>query len=176
MDEQRREAFKVALQEALEDRAKIDATISFLTGKLGIQATVLTEIGMGEASEAREVGPLNVTEGEFYGLSSTQAARAVLERAGRSRPMKTDELFTMISRGGVTLTGKYAKPTFHRTLSKDPTFHRVGPGRWGLREWYGNVPARKPSRTNREATGDEIATDDGDPGDMETNGGDSMGP
>lgn len=172
MDDQQRQAFKVALEAALRERGKIDSTIEFLTEKLGIGAIpqVLTQGEGGTLpAEARDVGPLTVTEGEFFGMSSAKAARIVLERAGRSRPMKTDELFANIARGGVRLAGRHAKATFYRTLNHDPQFTRVSAGRWGLSEWYGGRATPKRTKNGAAPEGELETPDLGDAGNESPN-------
>ncbi|MDP9234153.1 MAG: winged helix-turn-helix domain-containing protein [Actinomycetota bacterium] len=149
MDDERQQAFQIALEEAMRERVKIDATIEFLSSRLGSRASLVltagSDDGLGTHVEPQSVGPIPVAPGEFHATSSSQAARIILERSGRSRPLKTDELFTLIARGGVRLSGKHAKTTFYRTLNNDHTFERVAPSTWGLREWYAG--GRRPTRS-----------------------------
>ena len=146
-DATEREALRIALQSAIRDRDRAEATISFLTEKLGLTPAgdaVLLNPGEGTdtGSELRDVGPVHVGDSEYYGLSQTKAAAAFLDRAGRSRPQRTDQIIAALAKGGVRIGGKDPEGTFYKILNRNPTFHRVGPSLWGLASWYPNAPKR----------------------------------
>ena len=148
MNQREREAWRIVLDGALRDRAELDATISHARRVLGLQ----DEDNGGEASEPA-AGPLDVgtdpvastREGEFFGMSGPQATEALMRKFGRSRPLKTDEIFNAIRKGGVQIQSKEG---LYRTLTRDADFHRVGRGTWGLSEWY---PGRSRRRRGDEA-------------------------
>jgi len=79
-----------------------------------------------------------VREGEFSGLSKTQAAIAVLGRVGSTRPLTTAELYSAVVKGGVNVKDN---GTLYRAMYRVDRIIRVGTALWGLAEWY---PDRKP--------------------------------
>jgi DNA-directed RNA polymerase delta subunit len=161
MDDARRAALGIALEEARRDRDRLDTVIEFLTEKLGGNAPVILSLEAEGASLARDVGPLQIAPAEFYGMSSTAAAKAVLEKAGRSRPMTTDDLLEAITKGGVRLGGKTPSQTLYRSLFRNQEFHRVGRGRWGLSVWYGSAVRAKPAATTTSiATAEATAVEE----------------
>lgn len=172
MDDAEREAFRLALRRAVADRERAEATISFLTEKLGISlpgsSTELLDPGDGpESSELRDVGPVHVADSEFYGHSQTQAARAFLERAGRARPQKTAVIVQALRKGGVTVGGKDPEGTIYKILRRDKSFHRVGTSLWGLAAWYPNA-ALRPAKVADVASSEAPADVDGQPQDEGT--------
>lgn len=151
-DEATRAALEITLREALRDRDRANATISFLTEKLRMaepQASIALGPGNGERLDEgpRDVGPVHVTEGEFYGMSQPKAAAIFLERAGRSRPQRTEAIIAALKRGGVKFGGKNPTGTFYAILARTPTFHNVGKSTWGLSSWY-PAGTKKPSKAN----------------------------
>jgi hypothetical protein len=164
MDEARRTAFRETLDELLRDRARLDGAIAILSEKLGVGSHVLIQHGendqpVNDATDVRDVGPVQVGEGEFYGLSQTKAARRFLERAGRTRPQKTEDILAAITRGGIRVGGKDPAGLLYRLMLRDKAFRRVGTSLWGLDAWY---PPRKPAKGEQEAEPDR--PDDGDAG------------
>lgn len=169
MDETRRAAFQIALDEARNERERIDQVIAFLSERVGIRPTVLNAGDIEDAppgDAARDVGPVQVADGEFYGMSQTKAAQAFLERAGRSRPQKTEQIIAALGRGGVAVGGKDPGGTLYKILNRHPSFRRVGASLWGLSAWYPNVP-RKPAKDDQPETTDseQEGLDDGDASD-----------
>ena len=174
MDEARRTALRETLEELLRDRARLDGAIAILSEKLGHPGHVLLRENNGsdpaavESAEMRDVGPISVAEGEFYGLSQTKAARAFLERAGRTRPQKTEDILAAIRRGGITVGGKDPAGLLYRLLLRDKSFRRVGTSLWGLDAWY---PPRKPrseqdtpeARSDSEDAGTPALDEEGEP-------------
>lgn len=156
MDEAVRTALEDELKEALRQREKLDVVISYLNERLGGQALPSSN----EASPPEGSGIVNlsaepaasVREGEFFGMSSPEATRRLLEKFGRTRPMKTDEIFAAITKGGVRIQNA---GTLYRSLTRDRDFLRVGRGVWGLSEWY---PAS--ARRSTPQNGDDDGTPD----------------
>ena len=152
MDDVKRDALQAALDEAEEEHEQLESVIKYLRGKLGIEGDKSPEVikmppgtlppVVGNAASA-------VGESEFYGLSAPKAAREVLNRVGRARPLKTDEIFEAIKKGGVQIS---SSEVLYRSLFRDRIFHRVGRGRWGLRAWYPNAPVKGPSVSGAAGT------------------------
>jgi hypothetical protein len=169
MDDLRRKALEEELSEAVRERERLDHAIAYLADRLGKPIPT-----SGSADEQGMVhdptAPVTTAPSEFFGMSSTAAARAVLEKAGRSRPLKTEEILDLIRLGGVEFKGKDPGGTLYRSLFRSPVFQRVGPGRWGLSAWYGTAAARRSPKGQTEpdlANGDEgpepTAQDEGEP-------------
>jgi hypothetical protein len=93
-----------------------------------------------------------VREGQFYGMSGPKASKALLRLVGRDRPLKTQEIFDAIRKGGVTQIQN--ANTLYRSLTRDPELHNVGRGRWGLTEWYPNA-RRKAGAAPDDGAGPE---------------------
>lgn len=162
MDDTRQAALRVTLEELRRDRAEIEAAISVITRKLGLADAGPAMIPEGngdhsEVAETRDVGPVHVTEGEFYGMSQPEAARAFLARAGRTRPQKTGDIMAALRKGGIHVGGKDPAGLLYRILLRDKRFRRVGTSLWGLDEWY---PRRAPKDDTAE--GEQEAADAGD--------------
>jgi hypothetical protein len=160
MDETQREALNALFDAKVKERDQLNGFLGILARELGRPVPN----GPGDETHREASGALSsaalhgdpaaaVREGQYFGLSAPKAAKALLERFGRERPMKTDEIFAAITKGGVKI-GSAA--TLYRSLSRDKTFFRVGrrrAGRWGLAEWY---PAGVRART----VADGLALDD----------------
>jgi hypothetical protein len=154
MDETRREALEAELADLIAERQKIDSLISYLSARLGVTAPEQSQsmVGAGATPTSADAEPTDlVNPGEFYGFSAPKAARTVLERIGRTRPLSTRVLLAAIRKGGVKLGGKSPEGGLYRSLDRDDTFMRVGRGIWGLTEWY---PARS-RKTKRNGADQE---------------------
>jgi hypothetical protein len=163
-DDAMREAFQIALRAALRDQARANATVDFLREKLGMaESAGPVVLGPGEddddrSNDARDVGPVQVTDGEFFGMSQPKAAAIFLERAGRTRPQRTEAIIAALKKGGIAFAGKDPASTFYTILNRNPSFTNVGKSTWGLSVWY---PAAAKKAKVGAATGSDPATDDG---------------
>jgi len=172
VDESTRAGLEIALRAALRDQSRANATVEFLREKLGLADTGSMVLGPGdgerdEASSAQDVGPISVTEGEFYGMSQPKAAAAFLERAGRSRPQRTEAIMAALKKGGIEFGGKDPLQTFYAILARNPIFHNVGRSTWGLSAWYPNAIRRGSKRAAPSADeGQPQNPDDGDAADV----------
>lgn len=150
MDESTREALKRELEEAVRQKARLDVVIQYLQGRMGITAESESE---GDREKPQQVSAATdpvaaVTASEFYGMSAPKATRELLNRMGRTRPLKTDAIFIALKKGGVDIS---SKEVLYRSLFRDESFHKVGRSIWGLAAWYPNAVRR----SKREATADE---------------------
>lgn len=153
VDDDTRGAFEIALRAALRDQARANATVDFLREKLGLAdspSAIVLGPGDERGDEARDVGPIQVTEGEFFGLSQPKAAAIFLERAGRTRPQRTEAIIAALQKGGVTFAGKDPAATFYTILNRSPQFTNVGKSTWGLTSWY-PAGVKKPSKAGVSA-------------------------
>lgn len=163
MDETQRNALNALFDSKLKDMEELHTFLSVLGRELGRDVPTGPSDDASAANGAiRAVNmqappAASVGEGQYFGMSAPKAAKDLLERFGRDRPMKTQEIFDAITKGGVQIGNS---STLYRSLSRDKTFFRHGErraGRWGLREWY---PA---SVTERDASDEEPETDDLEP-------------
>jgi hypothetical protein len=138
MDDTRRQVLTEELEEAIKERDRLTAFIELLGERLGVPIAGPNGPAPSGTQEPAAAGdPASaVAEGEFYGMSAPKASKALLQKFGRSRPMKTDEIFEAVTKGGVKIK---ESGTLYRSLFRDEAFHRVGRGVWGLSEWYPNA-------------------------------------
>jgi hypothetical protein len=152
VDDNIREALEISLRAALRDQARANFTVEFLREKLGL-AGAASPIVLGpgidsdedRVAEARDVGPIQVTDGEFFGMSQPKAAAIFLDRAGRTRPQRTEAIIAALKKGGVEFKGKDPAQTFYTILARSPSFTNVGKSTWGLSSWYPDR-SKKPSK------------------------------
>lgn len=171
LTEQEREAFRVTLDAAVRERDELDGLIGVLSRRLGIEPPPATS---GSAPSSANIprpdaDPSSlVSDGEFFGMSATKATKALLGKLGRTRPLKTQEIFLAITKGGVALSNI---EVLYKSLSRSDDFLRVAKGTWGLAEWY-SERIRKTARSEQRDELDEIpAADTGDEGDTGVEGG-----
>lgn len=151
MDEARTKVLEAEFETARRQRDELNVVIEYLAKLLGRSPAEAADQKPDESSQS---GPANPTadpvsmigEGEFFGKSSTDAAAAVLERVGRTRPLKTQVLYGAISKGGITMSNDGA---LYRSLFRSPRFTKVGKSLWGLSEWY-PAGATKSAKTQDE--------------------------
>lgn len=152
MNEVERQVLEGQRIDALRKRDELDVVIKYFDSILGARPDDAVPAGEPATSPAAGIqDPLSpVNEGEFYGMSATKASKVVLERVGKSRPLKTAEIFEAIRKGGVAFKSKEG---LYKSLDRDPTFRKIPPGRWGLDAWYGGTrPTGK--RVDRADSGD----------------------
>lgn len=158
MDEQQRSALTSLLDEKVKERDELNSFIAVTSKMLGIPEPSGGQPAGEQGTQTLPLGALNgepsaaVVEGEYFSFSAPKAARALLEKFGRSRPMKTEEIYAAITKGGVKIGSSGG---LYRSLTRDKTFLRVGRGRWGLAEWY-------PESARRAAQADEDELEDAD--------------
>jgi len=163
MDETRRKILMKELQDAVRERDQLNVFIELLAVRLGIS---VSDTGASDATD--EILPTanlslppaaSINEGQFYGFSATRAAKVVLEMFGATRPMKTDELYDAITKGGVKIKDA---GVLYRSIVRDDDFMRVGRGIWGLSEWYPTARRSTRPSQNGEPPNDERESSTGD--------------
>lgn len=172
MDEGRKTVLSEELDAAIRQRDELNVVIDYLSklvGRPGAGEQPGVQAGEFQTANPSAEPTSLVGEGEFFGKTSTEAATEVLTRIGRSRPLKTQEIFEALTKGGV----KISQSALYRGLFRNPKFTRVGKSLWGLTEWYppGVVRAarseRDPEATSLgltpEDAGEDTPEDDGEP-------------
>jgi hypothetical protein len=148
MDQKRRDVLKAAYNDLLAQMADLQVALRVLAMQLGedlpgapADTGPVPAVGSGEDPASR------VNQGEFHGYSSPKATHALLERVGRTRPLKTLEILEAIRKGGVQLGGKSPEGTLYKSLDRDERFTKVGRGFWGLSDWYPARPRKAETPT-----------------------------
>lgn len=147
-----RSAFKTALEVAVRERDELNVLIEQLARRAGVP---VPEGGAASSSSSTpaagpDADPASlVADGEFYGQSATKATKALLGKLGRTRPLKTPEIYDAIKKGGVAIKDT---EVLYKSLARSEDFLRVAKGTWGLAEWY---PERVRKNARREALEDE---------------------
>jgi hypothetical protein len=160
LDSNHRLILEHELAEVDEGIAKLMAARSYLRGRLGLSDAERegpsTPANSGVVPAGADLKSI-VNPGQYGGMSGVKAARALLEKVGRERPLTTREIYDAITYGGVTLKGT---DVLTKVMKRSGRFHRPVPGRWGLAEWYpASVRARGAADNDLSPDEDE---DDGD--------------
>lgn len=98
-----------------------------------------------------------IRRGMFYGQPLATCVRQILEmrRAAQLDAASVSEIYTSLREGGYAFETKddeNAKNGLRQSLRKNPIFHRIPSGEWGLMSWYPNA---KADRSERESDGDD---------------------
>lgn len=150
--EPERQAFQTALEAAVRERDELNVLIEHLARRAGVQVPdgVSTEAGGSSPLARPDADPSSlVADGEFYGQSATKASKALLGKLGRTRPLKTPEIYDAVIKGGVKIKDM---EVLYKSLARSDDFLRVQKGTWGLAEWY---PDRVRKNARKEALEDE---------------------
>ena len=108
----------------------------------------------------------------FYGRPLATVVTEYLEmrRAAAQGPATVVDIYDTLKEGGYRFEAKnndYAKRGLRSSLTKNPKFHKLPNGEYGLTDWYPNL---KPSKV---ATGDNDRDDDDDGGGEEDRSGET---
>lgn len=157
MDEQERQVLQAKLAKVDREWERLGVVRDYLRSELGL----VDDDDSGSAaappvSERASGGDLTVNAGEFFATSATKAAKVLLERSGRQKPLKTGEIYEAITKGGVKLA---SEGVLYRSLTRDDDFIKVGRGVWGLSAWYPNAP-RKGQRASSKPDGNGAGSSD----------------
>lgn len=156
MDEGRRQVLMAELEDAKQERARLDAYIEHLSIRLGVQVEdqqpepgLPTPPVTGQLTN--DVLSL-VYDQEFFGWTMPKAAVEVLRRWSpepHHRPLKTGELMEALRKGGLTIK---ESRVLYRSLYTAPRLKNIKGGRWGLAAWY---PAERNKNGGKGAGGTE---------------------
>lgn len=162
-DDSRLVVLRHELDEAIRKRQQLDVVIEYLQTQLGDDPGDIP--GFQTPRPARQSGTPEpgkhpsalVNPGEFYGKTSTTAAKAVLDRVGRTRPLTTGEIYEAIKKGGVDIQDQQV---LYRSLFRSSQFIKVAKSTWGLAAWYpeSKVKAAR-EKAALEGPGEEPAID-----------------
>ena len=168
LPEQHRTVLQHEFDEALRERDRLNAVLVYLGERLGIPVP-----GNSGESASRVVGPLlepdggggasaadvlaKVNPAQFYGFTAGRAAVQVLGMAGEGHPMRTNEIYRAIQKGGVTIANA---ELLARAMKRHKEILRVGRGLWGLRAWY-------PPNTKEWNPDTDLQAENGEPDDDE---------
>lgn len=103
-----------------------------------------------------------VTRGdEFYGKPMATVVRIVLERRQRANlgAIGVPELFKIMKEGGWPFDTKNdanAQRGIHNTLGKNPVFHKLPNGQYGLKEWYPALRGKQKAGNGDSETPKEL--------------------
>lgn len=155
MDDQRREVLEAELAEHRKKRDQEDQIIQTLSLLLGLSETATAESpsatnagGAASTTGSPSGSPSLVRQGEFYRMSATKAAKAVLERSGYRNALKTEQILAAIQKGGAGgIGGKNPATALYKNLWRDDEFEKVGGGLWGLSAWYGGKTKKSEDET-----------------------------
>jgi hypothetical protein len=167
-----RQAFLEQELERIKERVKRDwHAADYLRDELGQPPLPpLDEVFNGAAAGTPGVGsagfapnphadPMDlVNDGEFASRSSTTAAEMLLQKVGRTRPLKLGEIFKAIKKGGVEVA---AQQSLHRSLTRSKKFCKPGRGLWALSEWYTAAELKRMEQRGA-AESDSDGDDDAD--------------
>jgi hypothetical protein len=142
------------LEEAQAKRRELDTVISYLEGQLGRSPSASNGAGQTDITPLSSGPGWHVNKGEFYGMSGPKAAFALLSKGDRSRPLSTQQIYDLIIEGGCTKVSN--RDVLYRNLFRDPKFHKVGRGVWGLTAWY-PAAAKKLKTTTDDNSGHDSA-------------------
>lgn len=144
-------ALEQALAALLEERSVLDQAIAGLERRLGKStgtASPATAIGKKPVPTS---GEIVAHPGEFHQHSLPEAAEKILHRAGR--PVKTNEIVSALQRAEFSSKSKTLAQSVYTSLARNPTFEKVRPNTWGLREWYPNAPTAEAEPRRRRKKG-----------------------
>jgi hypothetical protein len=121
MDRHARAALRRELAHAEDERERLGVVIAYLRDRLK------------EADQEAPAEPPQASTngaGPYAGMTSSRATEHLLE--SRGKPMKTTDIFDVITAGGVKLRDSDG---LYKTLNRNPKFERISRGLWGLTKW-----------------------------------------
>ena len=121
--------FYAKLQQQLEEVRKTKRGINAVTELHG-QPPPFPEVEQDSAA-------MTVQRGQFYGQPLALCIKAVLEM--RRSAVSDTELFETLKQGGYSFEAKtedHALNGLRVSLRRNPVFHRIPSGEWGLLSWY----------------------------------------
>ncbi len=108
----------------------------------------------------RGSGPSTIKDDQFYGRKLATVVKEVLSLKGSA--CKVTEIYNTLVEGGFKFDTKNddnAKRSLRISLSKNPAFHRLPNGSYGLLDWY---PAVKAKGDGASDASDKASHDGGD--------------
>ena len=143
------DAYALVIEDLKRQRDEIDRMIVRLEALAAGKPAPVTpegESGAGKRGDQKEEDDENnpsETEGEFLGMTVSDAARIVLGR--RRKPMRPSDITADLERGGLILSNpNTVASVLHRRSRDVGDFVSPKRGVWGLKEWY---PGRNFGKT-----------------------------
>jgi hypothetical protein len=157
-------AIDVLLDQLKEQQQELDETkktINMLKRRMG-QPPMFTDIG-GESTTSGSLQP-----DSYYGKPLATSVQAFLERDKRA--LLPEEILRGLEQGGFDFRSVAWKDTdrlrsFAIALSKNPKFHRLPNGRYGLTAWYDEAVLKRSSE--KKANGEKPLAEDPGPSENE---------
>jgi hypothetical protein len=156
------QAFQAVIAKFEEDLQKHEAEVSRI--KRTINDLCRMAGGSPRYSDA-ELDPASsagrtLRSDEYYGQPLASAVRAILERrrAAGQGAATVAQLYDELVSGGYefeTKDANNAKRGLRISLTKNPIFHRVPNGSYGMKEWYPAVKERKTNGSTQEEGNEE---------------------
>jgi hypothetical protein len=103
--------------------------------------------------DREEAGITTIRRGMFYGQPLATCVRQILEmrNAAQLGAGSVNEIFAALKEGGYAFETKddeNAKSGLRQSMRKNPIFHRIPSGEWGLLAWYPNAKVEKDDDDN----------------------------
>jgi hypothetical protein len=100
----------------------------------------------------------NIRSDQFYGRPLATVVREILEmrRAAGQGAISVKELYAKLVDGGYKFESAdedNARRVLRISLTKNPAFHKIPNGDYGLSEWYPNAPRKKVRPEENNGTG-----------------------
>ena len=133
-------------QQEVEDTKK---TINSLRRRMN-EPPMFTDIESGQTSGG------SLRTDEYYGKPLATAVQLYLERG--KQPLMPEEILKGLEQGGFDFRSVGWKDSdrlrsFAIALSKNPKFHRLPTGRYGLRTWYDEAVLKRSEKTRSQPAG-----------------------
>lgn len=143
---------EATIQQLLQERAELDATIAALQRRVGKPAAdgAATVPLSSLSGSPLSAGQAPVYRGEFFNLSMTEAAKKYLRRVGR--PQKTPEILAALRRAEYKMRSKTPRATLYTSLKRSKDFVKVAPDTWDVSERHPEAAKMKEQELrNRKA-------------------------
>jgi len=153
------EALQEELQIQMHQVAETKKVINSLLRRLGKEPQFPDEV-------AEQVGPISfrIRSDQFYGRALATSVEEFLEnrkKATGEQACSPAEILAALEQGGFDFKAQGWKEndrlrSLSITLGKNPKFHRLPNGTYGLMSWYPNVVAKKerPGKNGTTETGE----------------------
>jgi len=121
-----------------------------------------------EEAIAPKVSSGSIRSDQFYGRPLATVVREVLEmrKAANAGAATVNEIYAKLTEGGFGFDGtaneENAKRVLRISLAKNPAFHKLPNGQFGLSEWYPAAKVRKAKADGASENGSGSAVEDAD--------------
>ena len=155
------EAFRAKLEHAEEEVIRLKMAINVVC-EVGGRPAIYKDADLDQTKSAGAT--LTFSNDAFYGKPLATCMKLVLEarKSAGLGAASTDELYQALANHGYHFEGKEEnRKTIVRTaLRKNPDFHRLPHGGYGLREWYARIKSSADAHGAAESNGDTEADEE----------------